>query len=412
VCALLFFATTITYLDRQVVGVLKPTLMTEQHWSESDFGNIVATFSLFYAFGYVGVGRIIDKIGVRFGLAGTVFLWSLFAGLNAAVGSVFGFQIVRAGMGLSEGGNFPACIKTVSEWFPARDRALATGIFNAGSNVGAVIAPIMVPLILTFWGWQACFLVTSGLAFTWVVAWLLLYKRPEDQPKLSAAELAYIRSDPVVPQVQIPWIKLLGYRGTWAYIAGTCFSAPVWWFYLNWVPGFLSKRFDVNLLEAMLPLVVIYIMADVGSIGGGWLSSHLIKRGFKILRARKIAFLVCGVCVVPVFMASQVSSLWIAVLLIGVAASAHQGYSANVYTIVSDTMPQNSVGSVVGIGGFFGYIVGTFVSVGVGYLLDATNGQYSILFAIASSMYLLGLVVMHLILPKTGSGETPAGVAV
>lgn len=412
ICALLFFATTINYMDRQVIGLLKPTLMGDLHWTESDFGDIVATFSLFYAFGYVGFGRLMDRIGVRLGLAGSVAAWSLFACLHAAMGSVLGFKVARAGLGLTEGGNFPAAIKTVSEWFPAKERALATGIFNAGSNVGAVAAPIIVPLIVMLWGWQPAFLVTGGIGFIWVIAWLLVYRKPEQHPKLSAAELAYIRSDPVLPEVHIPWIKLLSYRGTWANIAGTCLSAPVWWFYLNWVPGFLSKRFDINLVEAMLPLVVIYCMADLGSVGGGWLSSYLIKRGVKTLRARKIAFLVCGLCVVPVFMASQVDSVWWAVLLIGVAASAHQGYSANVYTIVSDTMPHSTVASVVGIGGFCAYIVGMFVSIGVGRLLDATNGNYHILFAIASSLYLIGLVIMHLILPKTGSGKTPAGIEV
>jgi ACS family hexuronate transporter-like MFS transporter len=326
--------------------------------------------------------------------------------------SVLGFKFVRGGLGISEGGNFPACIKSVAEWFPVKERALATGIFNAGSNVGAVAAPIIVPLLVLFWNWRVAFLVTGAIGFTWMVAWLLIYKKPEEHPKLSAAELAYIRSDPVTDQVRIPWLKLLGYRGTWANIAGTCLSAPVWWFYLNWVPGFLSKQYGINLMEAMLPLVVIYCMADIGSVGGGWLSSHLIKRGVKTLRARKIAFLVCGLCVLPVFMASQVDNVWWAVLLIGVAASAHQGYSANVYTIVSDTMPQSAVGSVVGIGGFAAYIVSMFVSMGVGRLLDATHGNYSILFGIASSLYLIGLVIMHLILPKTGSGKTPAGIEV
>jgi len=397
-------------MDRQVIGLLKPTLMVNLHWTESDFGDIVATFSLFYAFGYVGVGRLMDKLGVRFGLAGAVAAWSFFACLHAAMNSVLGFKIVRAGLGLSEGGNFPAAIKTVTEWFPAKERALATGIFNAGSNVGAVVAPIIVPLIMLFWGWRICFVVTGSIGFAWVVAWLLMYKKPEEQPRLSATELAYIRSDPVTLQTRIPWIKLLGYRGTWANIAGTCFSAPVWWFYLNWVPGFLSKQYGFNLTQAMLPLVIIYGMADLGSVGGGWLSSHLIKRGMKTLRARKAAFLICGLLVVPVFMASRVSNVWWAVLLIGVAAAAHQGYSANVYTIVSDTMPQNTVGSVVGIGGFSAYIVSMFVSIGVGRLLDATHENYQILFAIASSMYLVGLVAMHLILPKTGSGRTPAGI--
>jgi ACS family hexuronate transporter-like MFS transporter len=412
ICALLFFATTINYLDRQVVGLLKPTLMADLHWTETDFGDIVATFSLFYAFGYVGIGRLMDKVGVRLGLSCSVAAWSLFACLHAAMSSVLGFKVVRAGLGISEGGNFPACIKSVAEWFPVKERALATGIFNAGSNVGAVAAPIIVPLLVLFWNWRVAFLVTGAIGFTWMVAWLLIYKKPEEHPKLSAAELAYIRSDPVTDQVRIPWLKLLGYRGTWANIAGTCLSAPVWWFYLNWVPGFLSKQYGINLMEAMLPLVVIYCMADIGSVGGGWLSSHLIKRGVKTLRARKIAFLVCGLCVLPVFMASQVDNVWWAVLLIGVAASAHQGYSANVYTIVSDTMPQSAVGSVVGIGGFAAYIVSMFVSMGVGRLLDATHGNYSILFGIASSLYLIGLVIMHLILPKTGSGKTPAGIEV
>ena len=412
ICALLFFATTINYMDRQVIGLLKPTLMGDLHWTETDFGDIVATFSLFYAFGYVGLGRLMDKVGVRLGLSCSVAVWSVFACLHAAMSSVLGFKFVRGGLGLAEGGNFPACIKSVAEWFPVKERALATGIFNAGSNVGAVAAPIIVPLLLLFASWRVAFLVTGGIGFAWVIAWHMIYRKPEEQPKLSAAELAYIRSDPVTDQVRIPWLQLLGYRGTWANIAGTCLSAPVWWFYLNWVPGFLSKRFDVNLMDAMLPLIAIYCMADIGSVGGGWLSSHLIKRGVKTLRARKITFLVCGLCVLPVFLAADVTNLWLAVLLIGVAASAHQGYSANVYTIVSDTMPQSAVASVVGIGGFCAYIVSMFVSMGVGRLLDATNGNYRILFGIASSLYLIGLVIMHLILPKTGSGKTPAGIEV
>jgi ACS family hexuronate transporter-like MFS transporter len=410
ICALLFFATTINYMDRQIFGLLKPTLMMQLHWSESNFGDIVACFSLFYAFGYIGVGRLMDKVGVKLGLAGSVASWSFFACVHAFMSTVLGFKVARACLGLSEGGNFPASIKTVAEWFPAKERALATGIFNAGSNVGAIVSPIIVPIIVLYWGWRPAFIVTGSIGFIWVLAWALIYKKPQENPKLSAAELAYITSDPVLPEVRIPWIQLLGYRGTWANIVGTCMSAPVWWFYLNWVPGFLSKRFNINMMEAMLPLVTIYCMADVGSIAGGWFSSHLIKKGVRTLRARKIAFLVCGLCVVPVFMAADVTNLWAAVLLIGVAASAHQGYSANCYTIVSDTMPHNAVGSVVGIGGFSAYMVSVLVSMGVGRLLDATHGNYHILFVIASSMYLIGLLIMHLILPKAGSGLTPAGI--
>ncbi|WP_109111484.1 MFS transporter [Azospirillum sp. TSO35-2] len=412
ICALLFFSTTINYMDRQVLGLLKSTLMGDLHWTESDFGDIVAAFSLFYAFGYVGVGRLMDKVGIRFGLPAAVAGWSFFACIHAMMGSVLGFKIARAGLGLTEGGNFPASIKAISEWFPAKERALATGIFNAGSNVGAVAAPILVPILLVAYGWEVAFLVTGGIGFLWCIVWLLMYKKPEEHPKVTAEELAYIRSDPVEPQVHIPWLQLLRYRGTWANIVGTCFSAPVWWFYLNWVPGFLSKQYGVNLFGAMLPLIIIYCMADVGSIGGGWLSSTLIKRGVKTLRARKITFLICGLCVLPVFFASQVSNMWVAVVLIGIAASAHQGYSANVYTIVSDTMPRNAIGSVVGIGGFCAYFVGMFVSMGVGRLLDATNGNYHVLFAIASVLYLVGLLIMHFILPKTGSGKTPAGIEV
>ena len=412
ICALLFFSTTINYMDRQILGLLKPLLMVDMHWTESDFGDIVAAFSLFYAFGYVGVGRLMDKVGVKIGLASSVAGWSLFGALHAGMGSVLGFKVARAGLGLTEGGNFPASIKTISEWFPAKERALATGIFNAGSNVGAVVAPIIVPIIVSFWGWQPAFLITGAIGFIWVIFRLKIYRKPQEHPKLSVAELAYITSDPVPEEVRVPWIKLLGYRGTWANIVGTCFSAPVWWFYLNWVPGFLNKQYGINMMAAMLPLIIIYCMADVGSIGGGWLSSYLIKRGVKTLRARKITFLVCGLCVVPVFMASQVTSVWSAVFLIGIAASAHQGYSANVYTIVSDTMPKNTIGSVVGIGGFCAYIVGMFVSMGVGRLLDATGGNYQVLFGIASSLYLIGLLIMHLILPKTGSGKTPAGIEV
>ncbi|AYD02602.1 MFS transporter [Neorhizobium sp. NCHU2750] len=412
VVGLLFFATTINYMDRQVIGLLKPTLMSDLHWSESDFGDIVAAFALFYAFGYVGVGRLMDKIGVKTGLPLAVAAWSFFGIIHAFMGSVFSFKVARAGLGLSEGGNFPASIKTVTEWFPAKERALATGIFNAGSNVGAVVAPILVPLILLTWGWRACFLITGLIGFAWVVAWYLLYEKPEKNRHLSAEERAYIESDPVQPQVHVPWITLLKYRGTWANIAGTCFSAPVWWFYLNWVPGFLHQQYGLDLMAAMLPLIIIYCMADVGSIAGGWISSTLIKKGVKTLRARKIAFLICGLCVVPVFMAASVSNMWIAILLIGVAAAAHQGYSANVYTIVTDTMPRSTVGSVVGIGGFCAYIIGMFVSMGVGRLLDATGGNYHLLFLIVSSLYLVGLVVMHFILPKTGSGVTPAGIEV
>jgi MFS transporter, ACS family, hexuronate transporter len=399
ICALLFFITTVNYIDRQVIGVLKPVIQHDIGFSEIDYGNIVFFFQLAYAIGYVGMGRLIDKIGLRIGLSLAVVIWSLAASAHALVASAFGFAAARFALGIGEGGNFPACIKAISNWFPVSDRALATGLFNAGSNVGALLTPIVVPVITVIWGWRAAFLITGLLGFIWLALWLAMYRRPEENPRVSPAELAYIKRDPEIPGKKVPWLELLAYRGTWAFVIGTFLTSPVWWFYLFWVPDFLHKTHGLNLLQLGPPLVVIYLMTDLGSIGGGWLSSALIKRGMGVLTARKLALLVCALCVLPVFTAPRVESLWLATFVIGLAASAHQGFSANLFTIVSDTMPRDSISSVVGLGGMAGSIGGMFVAQAAGHVLQWT-GSYVPLFSCAAGAYLLAVLIMHMILPR------------
>ena len=398
ICGLLFFATPINYIDRQIIGVLKPELQKDLGWSEIDYSNVVFAFQTAYALGYLLAGRLMDQIGVRIGYGLAVLLWSADALAHGLVRTVMGFCAARFALGLAEGGNFPAAVKTVSEWFPKHERALATGIFNAGSNVGAVLTPLIVPWITLRYGWPAAFYVTGTLGFFWLIAWLVYYRQPEQHPRVTPSELAYIRSDPPDLPVKVPWLQLLRYRQTWAFVAGMFMSSPIWWFYLYWIPGFLHDKHGLNLVQLGPPLVVIYLMTDVGSIGGGWLSSWLIKRGWSVNAGRKFALLVCALCVVPIFTASMVSHLWLAVFLIGLAASAHQGFSANLYTLVSDMFPRHSVSSVVGIGGMAGAIGGMFIAKLAGYILEWT-GSYHILFAIASTAYLIALAIIHLLAP-------------
>ncbi len=412
ICALLFFATTINYIDRQVISVLKPVLEKDLGWSEIDYSNIVFAFQAAYALGYLLAGRLMDRAGVRVGLTLAVIVWSVAAMGHALARTVADFAAARFGLGLAEGGNFPAAIKTVGEWFPKRERALATGIFNAGSNLGPLITPLVVPWLTVSFGWPSAFLATGALGFLWLVAWLIVYRDPGQHPRVSPAELAYIRSDPPEPAIEkIPWLRLLGYRQTWAFAVGMFLTSPIWWFYLYWVPDFLHKRHGIDLVHMGPPLVVIYLMTDVGSVAGGWLSSRMIRRGWSVNAARKTALLICAVCVVPIFMASQVSNLWAAVLLIGLAASAHQGWSANLYTIVSDTVPRQAVSSVVGIGGMAGAIGGMFIAKLAGYILQWT-GDYLTLFIIASSAYLVALLIIQALLPRLqpmAIGGTDAG---
>jgi ACS family hexuronate transporter-like MFS transporter len=399
ICGLLFFATTINYMDRQVIGVLKPKLEESLHWSDADYGHIVLCFQAAYAAGYLFGGRLMDQIGVRLGLTLSVALWSIAAAAHGLVRSVVGFAAARAGLGLAEGGNFPASIKIVGQWFPKRERALATGIFNAGSNVGAVLTPLAAPWIAENWGWPAAFYTTGALGLAWLVLWIPIYAPPEKHPRVSPRELDYIRSDPTDPAVHIPWLELLRHRQTWAFVLGMFVTSPIWWFYLYWVPDFFHKTHHLKLLELGPPLVIIYLMADVGSIGGGWLSSTLLARGWSVNAARKTAMLVCALCVVPVSTVSTVSNVWLATALIGLAASAHQGFSANLFTLVSDTTPGPAVSSVVGIGGMAAGIGGMLSAELVGQILERTK-HYFIPFVAASSGYLVALWAIHLLLPK------------
>lgn len=399
ICALLFFATTINYIDRQVIGILKPTLQTEIGWSEVEYSWIVFSFQAAYALGLLLAGNLMDRLGTRKGFSIALIFWSVAAMGHALVRSVIGFAVARFLLGLGEAGNFPASIKTVAEWFPKKERALATGIFNAGANVGALVTPILVPVITITWGWEAAFIVTGAVGFIWLIFWLAFYRKPEEHPKLSKAELEYIQSDPSEPQTKVRWARLLGHRQTWAFALGKFITDPIWWVYLFWLPDFLNKRHGLGLVEFGPPLVAIFLMADVGSIGGGWLSSTLIKRGWSINAGRKTAMLVCAVCVAPIVFASQTSNLWVAVLLIGIAAAAHQGWSANIFTLVSDTFPRQAVGSVVGIGGMAGAVGGMLISRVVGEILQRT-GSYVPIFLIAGLAYLVALLVIHLIVPR------------
>lgn len=399
VCALLLIATTINYIDRQVLGVLAPTLQRDLGWSEIEYGYIVTAFQAAYAIGLVCAGAIIDRLGTRIGYALAIGIWSLSAMSHALASSVIGFAAARFALGLGEAGNFPAALKTVAEWFPRRERALATGIFNSGSNIGAIVAPLAVPFFAVHWGWPSAFLFTGALSAAWLVLWLTTYRPAEQHPRLSGAELAYIRSDPVEPSKHIPWGELLRHRQTWAFVMAKLMTDPIWWFFLFWLPKFLNAEYGLTLTGLGAPLVAIFLMADIGSIGGGWLAGRLIRRGWSVNRARKGAMLACGSCVVPIIFAAGAANLWLAVGLIGLATAGHQGWSANVLTLPSDMFPRHAVASVVGIGGFAGAIGGMMIATFTGFLLE-TTGSYVPVFLMAGSAYLLALLVVHTLAPR------------
>ena len=407
ICALLFFAATINYIDRQVIGILKPVLQTEIGWTEIGYSWVVFSFQAAYAIGFIFAGRLMDRIGTRKGFSLAIVFWSLAAMGHALARTVFGFGVARFFLGLGEAGNFPGAIKTVAEWFPKKERALATGIFNAGTNVGALVTPLVVPIITIMYGWRAAFLITGAVGFIWLIFWLAFYRRPEEHPSLSKTELAYIQSDPPDPVVNVPWARLLPHRQTWAFALGKFMTDPIWWVYLFWLPDFLHKRHGLGLKDFGLPLVIIYLLADVGSIGGGWLSSALIKRGWTVNAGRKLAMLICAVAVIPIVFAAQTSNLWVAVVLIGIAAAAHQGWSCNLFTTTSDMFPRHAVGSVVGIGGMAGAVGGMMIARLVGEILQRT-GSYVPIFIIAASAYLAALLVIHLLSPRL----EPANLAV
>src|SRR5213592_3393012 len=400
VVALLFAATTVNYIDRQVLGILAPTLTRELGWRETDYAAIVSWFSVSYGVGLLGMGRFLDRIGVRRGLACSVGLWSLAAMGHALVRTVTGFSVARALLGVGESGNFPAGVKAVAEWFPKRERALATGIFNAGSNVGVVLAALLVPWISLALGWRWAFVATGALDLAWLGVWLTIYRQPSEHPRLSDVELTWIRSDPVEPTGHVPWRSLLARRQTWAFIVGKAMTDPVWLFYLFWLPKFLDAAFGVRLAGLAAPLVVIYVAADIGSVTGGWVSGALIKRGWSVNRGRKTALLIAALCIVPTTLAPSARSLWVAVGIVAVAASAHQWWSANLFTTVSDMFPRHTVASVVGLGGFAGMVSAFAFQRFTGALLEATGGSYSAVFAVLGVAYVGAFALLHLLAPR------------
>jgi ACS family hexuronate transporter-like MFS transporter len=399
ICALLLFGVTKNYMDRQVLGVLKVTLQQSFGWNEIQYGNLVTIFQAAYALGMLLVGRLIDRLGTRAGYALAMVFWSVASMAHAAANSFASFAAARFSLGFGEAGVFPASIKCVAEWFPKKERALATGIFNAGTNVGAIITPMIVPWITLHWGWPWAFLLTGAVGFIWLLFWLALYRKPEEHSRVSQAELDYICSDGSEPAGKVAWKKLLPHRQTWTFVLGKFLTDPIWWFYLFWVPGFFQRQHGVDLMKIWLPIAAIYLISDVGSVAGGWMSSFMIERGSSINRARKITMLVCALSVVPIVFAYRTEGVWSTVLLIGLAAAAHQGFSANLYTLTSDMFPARAVGSVVGIGGMAGAIGGMLIATVVGHVLQWT-GSYMIPFLIAGSAYLLALGVIHALAPK------------
>ena len=404
ICVLIFFATTINYIDRQVLGILAPDLQRIIGWNEAEYGFIVTAFQAAYAASLLITGWLIDRIGTRAGYSLSLTIWSIAAMGHALARSALGFGIWRGLLGFGEGGNFPTAIKTVAEWFPKKERAFATGLFNSGTNVGAIVAPLLVPWIAINYGWQWAFVITGGIGFLWLFFWIPLYRPPEQHPRLSKGELAYIRSDPPEPSVQVPWIRLLPHRQTWAFVLGKFMTDPVWWFYLYWLPKFLHQNYGLTLDRIGPPLVAVYLISDAGSIAGGWLSSFLIKRGWTINAARKTTMLICAVCVVPIMFAWKASEMWVAVAFIGLATAAHQAWSANIFTLASDMFPRQAVGSVVGLGGMGGAVGGMLVSTAAGLVLQWT-GSYHALFIIAGSTYLAALLVVHLLSPRLKPAE-------
>ncbi|OYQ36227.1 MFS transporter [Niveispirillum lacus] len=400
VVALLFTATVINYVDRQMLGLLKPTLSVEFGWTETDYADIVFVFQAAYAVCYLLFGRFIDIIGARWGYALAFTVWNLAHIAHAAASTLTQFMLARLFLGAGEAGNFPAGLKAVADWFPKKERALAVGVFNAGANIGAIITPLIVPVITLAWGWQAAFVVTGVLSFAWLAAWLAFYRTPETHPTVTAEELAHIRSDAEPPVTgRIGWGQLMARRETWAYALAKFLTDPVWWLFLFWLPDFLHRTYGLDLKGFGPPLVAIYILSDVGSVAGGWLSSRLIRGGTSLNRSRKLAMLACAACVLPVVFATAAADLWVAVLILGLATAGHQGFSANLLTLPSDLFPRAAVASVVGIGGMAGAVGGMLMSKFTGWILDST-GSYTPILLVAAGAYPLALLFLHLLSPR------------
>jgi ACS family hexuronate transporter-like MFS transporter len=414
ICSLLFFATTVNYLDRTVISLLKGTLEKEFTWTEGDYADIVIAFQFAYAIGMLIAGRVVDKIGTKMGYALSIFLWSIAAMAHALVSSTFGFLVARASLGVTEAGNFPAAIKTTAEWFPKKERAFATGIFNSGTNIGAILAPLSVPFIAAQFGWRWAFIITGGFGFLWLIFWFLFYEKPAKQKRLGKAEFDFIHSDQdeVKPHEdqgrKVSWIELLGFRQTWSFIMGKLFTDPIWWFYLFWLPAFLKAQYNIEGTAAALPVAAVYTLSSVGSIFGGWLPLWFIKKGWPVFRSRKTSMLIYAFGVIPVVFAQYLGqiSMWWAVLIIGIATAAHQAWSANMFTTVSDMFPKKAIGSVIGIGGFAGALGGMAFAFGAGKLFDYYKALgtlqvgYYIVFIVCGCSYLIAWLIMHMLVPR------------
>lgn len=400
ICAMLFFATTINYLDRHVISILAPQLQSNYGWSEMDYGYIVTAFQAAYGIGVIITGHLVDKFGIRIIFSIAIAVWS-FAGMaHAFARSAFSFGVARFMLGLGESANFPASIKTIAEWFPKKERALATGIFNAGSNIGAIISPLLVPWIALNYGWQWAFVLTGGIGFIWLVIWLFTYKKPEEHPKVSKQELEYIESDhDVVTTQKLSWGHVIFRKEVLVICFARFLTDPVWWFLLYWLPKFLYSNHGITLTDVGLPLIAIYLFADFGSIVGGWLPSRFISKGMSLDKARKLAMLICAVCVVPIIFASQTSSLWLSVALISLATASHCGWMANMFTLMSDIFPKRAVASVVGVSTFSAVLGSMLVATGVGFILE-TTGSYFFIFLIAGFMYLLAWGIIKIGIPQ------------
>lgn len=403
VCAMLFYATSKNYMDRQVLGILATELQSKLHWTEADYGYIVSAFQTAYAIGLVVAGRFIDRVGTRVGYACMMLAWSAASAAHALVSTALGFGICRFFLGLGEGGNFPAAIKTTTEWFPQKERSLAIGIFNAGSSLGAVLAPMMVPWIAIHYGWRAVFLFTGALGLIWLAWWWTSYQPPERNPKLSSEEYSYIRSGQVADDVETgevapTWKKLLVRRQTWGFVLAKFLTDPVWWFYLYWLPKFLDNHYRLSLSQLGAPLITVYLVSDIGSVAGGWLPAYLVRHGMKASRARMTPMLISAFCVLPVLLAVHAKNEWIAVGVVSLAAAAHQAWSCNLFATVSDMFPASAVATLVGMGGMAGSVGGVLLATAAGLVLQWT-GSYTPLFAFSGTAYLLAFGLLQWLAP-------------
>jgi len=412
---LLFAATTINYIDRQIFGLLKPELTKVFNWNEIDYSHIVMAFTACYALGMLFYGKIIDKIGTKLGYTISVTVWSISAILHALVKTTLGFGVVRGLLGLGESGNYPGGVKTSAEWFPKRERALAIGILDSGSNIGACVGPILVPWLLAVYGWQAAFLITGSLGFIWLIVWRIFYSVPSKQKRLSKTELEYINSDneDIIHEEKgsVSWARLLTLRQTWAFIAGKFFTDPIWFFFLFWLPSYFNTYFNLDLKKPSLPLVIVYAGTMIGSIGGGYLSSWLIKKGWPVYRARKAALLISAICVIPIIATRYTSNIWVVVALISLSVAANQAWSANIFAIVPDMFPKKAISSVVGLGGMAGAIGSVLFPLFIGFILEFYKNAgnivagYNIIFLVCGSSFLIAWVIIHFIIPKMGKAN-------